>query len=605
MYSSRAASRTLSSLSRSSGLQARRSFAFRTDSPYAVKRQTHFYRSIGLVATLASAGLVYQWCTGSNPLISDVHAETPQEQKQREEIEQAELVFEESKYRQGASKEETRDHISSQHLQVRKSWENPGVWCWGANDGKVAAPDAKSSLIRQPRWLPFFDGKLLRDMKLTRTFGAAISEEGDLLQWGRDYNPEEQYPVATLKGKDLTSLSVSKDRILALSKSGTVYSLSVSQEEQRLGPKPSESSWVPGVSYKSPISYRTITPKDLAWRERVTSLSSGIEHGLFLTSSGRVFSFASGSEAYPSRGQFGIPGLTWFTKPAGPFDMAHEIQALHGFPIKQIATGDYHSVALDKKGRVFSWGNNDRGQLGIGDTSKDTPFFESPQLLPITKLYAGTSLAPTVTNIAAGGNTTFLTVDAQRVAAPNADTVASARAGLGRITAETWACGHGIWGQLGNGRWTHVQSLPTKIQPLSGLFEYDEKKRVAIPIRLRSLSVGSNHVAAIMDNVTHVEAPATAQGGTENDVNWGADVLFFGNNEFFQLGTGKRNNCTTPTYIRPLDRGAEVSEGKRPKDELHRFHATPRATVKVGERWVSFEQRVVCGRGVTAVYSGV
>ena len=71
---------------------------------------------------------------------------------------------------------------------------------------------------------------------------------------------------------------------------------------------------------------------------------------------------------------------------------------------------------------------------------------------------------PHVTSISAGGNTTFLTVDAERIARTDAEDGVSAMRGLGRITADTWACGHGIWGQLGNGRWTHVQALPTNIQ---------------------------------------------------------------------------------------------------------------------------------------------
>jgi len=433
------------------------------------------------------------------------------------------------------------------------------------------------------------------------------------LQWGAAYSKENTNPVKTLKGKNLISLAISKDRILALSSNGTVYSLSVEREEQELGPKPVEPGWMPFMSSRSPISYRSVGPTDLSWNEKITSISSGLEHALLLTSKGRLYSAASGSSEYPTRGQLGIPGLTWFTKPPGPYDQPHEIDALKGFPISAIAAGDNHSVALDREGRVFAWGDNQRGQLGIGDTSKDTPFFDTPSLLPITKLYAGTSQTPRVTSIHAGGNTTFLTVAATRVASADADSIATALRGLGRVTADTWACGHGIWGQLGNGRWTHVQSLPTKILPLSGLFEYDEKKRRAIPIRMRDISVGANHVAATLDNVTYVEA---GDKTNENDTNWGSDVLVFGNNEFFQLGTGRRNNVTSPTYIQPMDRGLpgagpgaagkEVSEARRMQlEEMHRFHATPRSTVRVGERWVSFEQRVVCGRGVTAVYSGV
>ncbi|KAL9055389.1 MAG: hypothetical protein Q9162_003586 [Coniocarpon cinnabarinum] len=511
------------------------------------------------------------------------------------------LVFEDSRYpSQDASKEQVRDQISSQHLQVKKSWENPGVWIWGDNNGKVAAPDAKEGIIRNPRWLKMFDGQILRDMKLTRTFGAAIDERGDLLQWGVDYDPTALNPIPTLKGKNLVSLAVSHDRILALSNTGQVYSLSVSADEQSLGPKPTETSWY-FFSSKSPISYRTIAPPSLGYTERVTSISSGLEHALMLTSSGRVFSFAACNDEYPSRGQLGIPGLTWFTRPSGRYDSPHELSSLHGFRISQIATGDYHSVALDKQGRVFAWGDNQKGQLGTGETSKESTFFDAPSLLPITKLYTGTAQRPHVDRIFAGGNTTFLSIDATRVATPADEEDHAARRMIGRVTSDVWAAGHGIWGQLGNGRWTHVQSLPTKIAPLSGLFEYDEGKRRAVSIKLRDLTVGANHAAATLSNITYLSAN---ERSSENDTNWGSDVLFFGNNEFYQLGTGRRNNVTSPTYIQPLDRGAEVAEGKRPKGELHRFHATPWSSVRLEGRRVDFEQRVVCGRGVTAVYSG-
>jgi hypothetical protein len=47
----------------------------------------------------------------------------------------AEVRFEAPR-RKESSREENRDLISSQHLQVKKSWENPGVYCWGSNSGE-------------------------------------------------------------------------------------------------------------------------------------------------------------------------------------------------------------------------------------------------------------------------------------------------------------------------------------------------------------------------------------------------------------------------------------------------------------------------------------
>jgi alpha-tubulin suppressor-like RCC1 family protein len=542
--------------------------------------------TIGTAAAALAIAAAYQWHT-----VRSAHAEAIP-------VSDPTPIFETPR-RKAKSKEDNRDLISSQHLQVKKSWENPGVYAWGSNSGRVAAPDLDDNLIKTPRRIPFFDGVLLRDIKMDRKFGAAIDQNGDLLQWGVGYSPDCREPVRTLKGKNLRSLTTSRDRIIALSSSGTVYSLPVSAEDQATGPKPSESSsWIPFLTFTSPISYRTVAPKDLSWSEKITTVSSGLEHVLILTSKGRVFSAAAGSQDFPRHGQLGIPGLTWNTRPSGSYDQPHEIHTLSGFHITKIAAGDHHSLVSDKDGRVFAFGDNSLGQLGF-DYSSDSSLVDVPSLLPIQQLYAGTAQVPRVTSVAAGGSNSYFTIDATRVASQSSPADAGSLSRLGNVTADTWACGQGIWGNLANGRWTHVQSTPVKIPSLSGLFEYDERAHKTIPIRLARFSVGQNHAAAVMNNVTYTSA---SNSSSENDTNWGADIVFFGNNEFYQLGTGKRNNVSNPVYLRPLDSESEKQfRGK----EQHRFQITPLKRVTVNGRSVDLEQRVECGRGVTAVYSGV
>ena len=519
--------------------------------------------------------------------LRELHAEAPPAS--------VELLIEKPK-RKGLTKEENRGIISSQHVQVKQSWENPGVYAWGSNSGRVAAPESDEAFIKSPRRIPFFDGLLLRDIKVDRNFGAAITENGDLVQWGAEYFTESRQPTVTLKNKNLIQLAISSDRIIALSSSGQVFSIPVSQSDQLAGPKPLESSWIPFWSSYSPISYRTIQPTLSSYPEKVTSIASGLEHLLLLTSSGRVFTAASSTTEFPSRGQLGIPGLTWEHRPSGPYDQPHEITTLRGFTIRKIAAGDYHSLAIDSEGRVFAFGDNSLGQLGF-DYNVESPSIDAPSLLPMSKLYVGTNQVPRVTSVAAGGVNSFFTIDATRVAGQGED-MASSRGQVGRISADTWACGQGTYGGLGNGRWTHVQGAPTKIKALSSLYEYDEPTSSVIPIRLARLSVGSTHASATMNNVTHLGAHS---GSSANDTNWGADVLWWGGNEYYQLGTGKRNNVSQPVYIRPLDAG----EVKGREKEEHRFQITPRGRVRVNGRWVDLEQRVECGRFVSAVYSAV
>ncbi|TGJ83104.1 hypothetical protein E0Z10_g5661 [Xylaria hypoxylon] len=497
------------------------------------------------------------------------------------------------------TKEESRDIISSQHLQVKKSWEHPGVYCWGSNSGRVAAPDSTDTVIKAPRRIAYFDDQLIRDIKLDKEFGAAITERGDLVQWGTGFSTENPTPTPTLKGKDLVRIEISRDHIIALGKNGSVYSLPVAQSDQGSGEKSTSSSWS-FWSTPSKINYRRLKPDGLGWGESVTDIACGLEHVLLLTSRGRVFSAASSTSDFPSKGQLGIPGLTWATRPKGAYDQPHEILTLKGFKISQIAAGDHHSIALEQDGRVFVFGDNSSGQLGF-EVEREIPFVDGPIPLPFSKMYRGTHNKPYVTSIAAGGANSFFTIDATRIALPNED--AQDIQDLGHVTSDVWACGSGIWGSLGNGRWTHISLGPSKIKSLSGLSEYDEKTNSVVPIRLAYLTVGSTHASAVMKNVTRVDA---SDKTSDQDTNWGADVLWWGGNEYYQLGTGRRNNVATPIYIGPLDSGEGDAEKGR-KDEMHRLQIAPKATVRLGEgskgRKATVEQRVECGRFVTAVYS--
>jgi hypothetical protein len=162
------------------------------------------------------------------------------------------------------------------------------------------------------------------------------------------------------------------------------------------------------------------------------------------------------------------------------------------------------------------------------------------------------------------------------------------------------------------GRWIHTCPDPVKLPAFSGLFEWDEARNTPIPIRLLTISVGSSHAAAVMDNVASVAVSGRTSKLTDNDTNWGRDILFWGNNEYYQIGSGKRSNVATPTYIQPLDQSAEMERAANAagvkalrEREYHRFQITPRQRVKVNGRSVEFEQKVECGRGCTAVYSAV
>jgi alpha-tubulin suppressor-like RCC1 family protein len=482
--------------------------------------------------------------------------------------------------------------LRADFIQEKRSLKSPGVYTWGSNEYKVVDPGSKDTDIKSPRRFKYFNGQVLRDFKVDEKSGAAITEDGDLVQWGKGFSETEYKPSKTLTGKNLISLALSESRLIALSSAGNIYSVPISKSEQTSGPKTRESSWVPLWGGKSALSYRILKPA-LKLGEKVTAISGGQEHVVILTSSGRVFTAASSTEKYPSLGQLGVPGLTWTTRPSGPADQCHEVTTLKGSKVTQIASGDYHSLALTKDGRLFAWGDNSFGQLGV-EYEPSAPFKDTPFTLPAEKYYRKALYSPTITSVAAGGATTFYTVDSKRILGSEEDPTKVRD--LGTVTAETWSCGRGIWGTLGAGKWIHIQDSPTKVKDLSGLGEYDEKMKQLAPIRLRHMSVGTNHAAAVLDNKTTISGNNIDSLDKSKD--FGYEVFWWGGNEHFQLGTGKRSNQSRPTHIKA------PPESKKPEPEA-RLQIMPRHKGPVGKRTKSMEQRVECGRHVSAIYSSV
>ncbi|XP_023239739.1 RCC1 domain-containing protein 1-like isoform X2 [Centruroides sculpturatus] len=107
----------------------------------------------------------------------------------------------------------------------------------------------------------------------------------------------------------------------------------------------------------------------------VNSVCCGKEHVLCLTVDGKIYSYGLGS-----RGQLGH-GTTENE------ETPRVVEALEGIPIKMIATGGWHSVALSTIGDIYVWGWNESGQLGLPASisnkklSEVVTFQAIPQLL--------------------------------------------------------------------------------------------------------------------------------------------------------------------------------------------------------------------------------
>lgn len=129
----------------------------------------------------------------------------------------------------------------------------------------------------------------------------------------------------------------------------------------------------------------------------------------------------------------------------------------------------------------------------------------------------------------------------------------------------------------------------------------DETENKVKPVRVAYIAPGPTHTAAVVS--THSNTSNTSE------FFYGHDVLWWGNNEFYQLGNGKRNNMCIPSYIAPLDSSPiDIENVEKPLGQApqHRLQVTPKARTVLGDgRKLEVEQRVITGKGVSGVYSKV
>jgi alpha-tubulin suppressor-like RCC1 family protein len=124
----------------------------------------------------------------------------------------------------------------------------------------------------------------------------------------------------------------------------------------------------------------------------VTQLVAGHNHSMALTSTGRVYTWGRNNT-----GQLGDNTVTQRNIPT-------EITSRITGTVTQIAADSLHSIALTSTGRVYTWGNNSNGQLGDDTTiQKRIP-------TEITSRITGT-----VTQIAAGNSYSMALTDTGRV----------------------------------------------------------------------------------------------------------------------------------------------------------------------------------------------
>lgn len=119
----------------------------------------------------------------------------------------------------------------------------------------------------------------------------------------------------------------------------------------------------------------------------------GTDHGLLRLTDGAITVWTFGTPEEP----YGVPSLTgtlalacgahamvaidsagtpWILSAAGTSNAVDARITIDGFPpLVDGACGDTHCAFIDENGGIWTWGDNDHGQLGTGtDTARDEPY---------------------------------------------------------------------------------------------------------------------------------------------------------------------------------------------------------------------------------------
>ena len=103
-------------------------------------------------------------------------------------------------------------------------------------------------------------------------------------------------------------------------------------------------------------------------------ISCGSYHTLVLTLNGEVYAWGGNYLGQIGNGLQDLNG-----RALKPF----KVDAFHGEKIKSISCGSSHSMALTENGRVFSWGSNFFGKLGIENEEKVTDNYNVPKIIKL------------------------------------------------------------------------------------------------------------------------------------------------------------------------------------------------------------------------------
>lgn len=239
------------------------------------------------------------------------------------------------------------------------------IMTWGNGLDNILGHNAGDTNVLIPTRLNI--NKSFKKIALGGGHMLAITSEGNIWSWGLDdcgqcghevlkqvVNPREFRPQV-LRGREpgpvvginkkVKDVACGKYFSVALTEDGEVYTWGVGREY--------------ALGHGNRDSLKTPTKVKAFEGVKITQIAAGRNFVIALDEAGNVYSW--GSNDY---GQLGLGQNERFKA------VPEKLRLLQD--VVQLSCGDFHVLALNKNGEVYSWGQGTDGQLGLGTTSNQS-----------------------------------------------------------------------------------------------------------------------------------------------------------------------------------------------------------------------------------------
>ncbi|KAI9105968.1 regulator of chromosome condensation 1/beta-lactamase-inhibitor protein II [Phlyctochytrium arcticum] len=284
------------------------------------------------------------------------------------------------------------------------------LYSWGCNDQKALGRDGEETV---PARVEGLDDKVVVDVACGDSITAALTSDGQVYTWGTFRSSNGIfgfYPGILIQDrpflmkelpKHIVQIDAGANHLVALSKEGKMFTWGVGEQGQ-LGHRVLSRRTKEGSLVPRAINFypRGISAPGRRAKRTFNRIYCGGYSTYLVHDTERVYAY--GLNNY---GQLGV-GPT-----EGEVADPMLIDSLdHTNGVQQIVGGEHHTLLLDKKGHVFAFGRGDSGQLGVGGTPER---FDTPQQIAglenITSVSANGSFSLAISATSAAGSNEFYT----------------------------------------------------------------------------------------------------------------------------------------------------------------------------------------------------